>query len=110
MFSNVQIILSEYSLFKQGLIESSVNFIVFIIGQDFFLCSFFKVVSVKLILLRNCLYVLINSIISKFSKYGFMEYKVFKMKILNNYRCCIFSNRDGNEHVDIKIKGDMHYY
>lgn len=63
-----------------------------------------------LILLHNCLNVLINSIISKLSKYGLMEYKVFKMKILNNYRGCLFSNHDGNEHADIKIKGDMHYY
>lgn len=29
-----------------------------------------------------------NSIISKFSKYDFLEYKPFKIKISNNYRCC----------------------
>ena len=47
-----------------------------------------KVVSsFKLVLLLNCLYILINSIISKFSKYSFMEYKLFKINMSNNYRC-----------------------
>ena len=50
-----------------------------------------KVVSsFKLVLLLNCLYILINSIISKFNKYGFMKYKLFKINMSNNYDVKLF--------------------
>lgn len=46
--------------------------------------------SFKLVLLLNCLYSLINSIISKLSKYGFMEYKLVKINMSNNYGVKLF--------------------